>query len=260
MLAPFWNQGTESSEYVELISWLPLSDLGGDFLLNIFYKSNISCSGIVTIINACVDIEQRFSGIMRKSGVPYIAHLYDTAKMLLEENENVKASEIVAALHHDSWEDTSAGFEYFKHQYGFAVAILVEVLTKPPIHWIDEMEADERNIAKKEMRDAYFWRFSSLEVLCAFVAQVWKEKKIRLKDTDIHALAKIAAKIKICDRRNNLSTMYWIFDTDHINRKIQETSLLINIAWELGISKKLRWSLTWLTQQVAHDGFEKALA
>ncbi|MFA6528352.1 MAG: RelA/SpoT family protein [Candidatus Gracilibacteria bacterium] len=72
--------------------------------------------------------EKAHKGALRKSGEPYIIHPIETAKILID----MKADQqmIVAALLHDTVEDTGVTVSDIKKNFGSEVALLVDGLTK----------------------------------------------------------------------------------------------------------------------------------
>jgi (p)ppGpp synthase/HD superfamily hydrolase len=80
--------------------------------------------------------------------IPYIAHPMDVASILIKE----KASEelIVAALLHDTVEDTDTSIEEIRKEFGNKVAELVSGVTEPDqsLSWM-ERKQDKINALKK---------------------------------------------------------------------------------------------------------------
>ena len=72
--------------------------------------------------------EQAHDGQKRKSGDPYISHPVEVAKILIEYGAD--DASIIAALLHDTVEDTSVTLEDIKKQFGEEVALLVDGVTK----------------------------------------------------------------------------------------------------------------------------------
>ena len=67
-------------------------------------------------------------GQMRKSGEPYANHCLETAKTIAEWKLDTEV--IVAALLHDTVEDTSKTLEEVKKEFGEEIAFLVDGVTK----------------------------------------------------------------------------------------------------------------------------------
>jgi GTP pyrophosphokinase len=82
-----------------------------------------------------LDLERAFnaadkahSGQLRKSGEPYITHPVAVAHILIDLGMDLPT--VMAALLHDTVEDTSYSIEYIKDEFGDEVAALVDGVTK----------------------------------------------------------------------------------------------------------------------------------
>lgn len=80
------------------------------------------------IIRAYLTADQAHEGQVRKSGEPYITHPVAVAKILAE--LGMDEDTLVAALLHDTVEDTSYSLKELERDYGKAVALLVDGVTK----------------------------------------------------------------------------------------------------------------------------------
>jgi GTP diphosphokinase / guanosine-3',5'-bis(diphosphate) 3'-diphosphatase len=69
-------------------------------------------------------------GQLRDEGTPYVIHLIRTALILIEELRVEDAEMIVAALLHDSVEDTAMTITEVQERFGDSVAKMVEALTR----------------------------------------------------------------------------------------------------------------------------------
>ena len=72
--------------------------------------------------------DKAHDGQKRKSGDPYISHPVEVAKILIEYGAD--DASIIAALLHDTVEDTDVTLDDIKKQFGEEVALLVDGVTK----------------------------------------------------------------------------------------------------------------------------------
>lgn len=87
------------------------------------------------------------AGQMRKSGEPYITHPVAVAGVLAELKMDVET--LVAAILHDTIEDTPLGFDDIAAQFGQTVAELVEGVTKlDKLQFASRQEADAESFRK----------------------------------------------------------------------------------------------------------------
>src|SRR5438876_618054 len=68
------------------------------------------------------------TGVLRRSGEPYIQHPLEVALLLAD--MRIDADGIIAALLHDVVEDTTYSLEDLREQFGAAVASIVDGVTK----------------------------------------------------------------------------------------------------------------------------------
>ena len=87
------------------------------------------------------------AGQTRKSGEPYITHPVAVAKVLAEQGLDVET--LVAAILHDTIEDTPLSRESIASEFGETVAELVEGVTKlDKLHFADRQEAAAESFRK----------------------------------------------------------------------------------------------------------------
>ncbi len=87
------------------------------------------------------------SGQMRSSGEPYITHPVAVAKILAEQGLDVET--LLAAILHDTIEDTELAWDDIAAQFGPAVAELVDGVTKlDKLHFRDRQEANAESFRK----------------------------------------------------------------------------------------------------------------
>lgn len=90
---------------------------------------------------------QAHAGQTRKSGEPYITHPVAVAKVLAE--QGLDAETLIAAILHDTLEDTPLGREAIAREFGETVAELVDGVTKlDKLHFRDRQEAAAESFRK----------------------------------------------------------------------------------------------------------------
>src|SRR3546814_9022887 len=85
------------------------------------------------------------AGQLRKSGEPYITHPVAVARVLVEQNVDVET--LVAAILHDTIEDTPLDRAQLASEFGETVAELVDGVTK-----LDKLKFQDREEAAAEDR------------------------------------------------------------------------------------------------------------
>lgn len=83
-------------------------------------------------------------GQMRKSGEPYICHPVEVAKILIEYGADDSA--VIAALLHDTVEDTDVTLDDIKKKFGDEIALLVDGVTKLDISKISYASKEDQQI------------------------------------------------------------------------------------------------------------------
>jgi len=141
------------------------------------------------IESAYEDAKKAFEGKFRVDGERYFEHLRAVALIVIVYLRQTDHRMIIAALFHDIVEDrtyTGWTLEMVERKYGEEIALLVDWMTKP------------KDIfpRKEDYLKAYYERFERAD--------------------------RNPVILKLGDRLHNLLTM-WVFEPDHIRRKIQET-------------------------------------
>lgn len=99
------------------------------------------------ILDALAFASEAHEGQMRKSGEPYISHPIEVAKILISYAADKHA--VIAALLHDTVEDTSVSLEGIEKRFGSEVAMLVDGVTKlEKISYSSKEEQQIENIRK----------------------------------------------------------------------------------------------------------------
>lgn len=184
---------------------------------------------IEKIISVCQKIERDFSTIIRKTGEPYTAHLYEATRLYITlHEEQISQKGVIICLLHDNIEDIGIKeYEEIKSLYGEEIAFCVLILSKPKLQ--DGESKEERNIRYNE-------RFENISVLQLFVQEKAQELKIKLSSEELNILTFTIGAIKISDRAHNLITLDLNhFSLDQVIKKIQETEdYIIPLAQSMG--------------------------
>ena len=148
------------------------------------------------------------SGQLRKSGEPYIIHPLAVAEIVAE--LELDTDSIIAALLHDTIEDTGATHEDIAKRFGEPVAQLVEGVTKlTRVQYISKEEEQMENLRKMLMAMA----------------------------KDIRVIL-----IKICDRLHNMRTMEYQSARKQREKALETMEIYAPIAHRLGM-QRIKWEL-----------------
>ena len=147
-------------------------------------------------------------GQLRKDGSPYITHPLEVAHLVAE--LGLDADSVMAALLHDTIEDTEATHEEVAHRFGDTVADLVEGVTKlTRVVYTSQAEKQMENLRKMLMAMA----------------------------KDIRVIL-----IKIADRLHNMRTMEYMASHKQLEKSLETMEIYAPIAHRLGL-QRVKWEL-----------------
>ena len=147
-------------------------------------------------------------GQLRKDGSPYITHPLEVAHLVGE--LGLDADSVMAALLHDTIEDTDATYEDVAKRFSPAVADLVEGVTK-----LDKVK--HTTIEEKQM-----------ENLRKMLMAMAKDVRVML--------------IKICDRVHNIRTMEFQSERKQREKSLETLEVYAPIAHRLGM-QRMKWEM-----------------
>lgn len=152
--------------------------------------------------------EEYHEGQLRKDGSPYVTHPVEVAYLVAE--LGLDADSIMAALLHDTIEDTSATYDEVAHRFNKKVAELVEGVTKlTRVQYTSVEEKQMENLRKMLMAMA----------------------------KDIRVIL-----IKICDRVHNIRTMEYQSERKQREKALETLEIYTPIAHRLGM-QRMKWEL-----------------
>lgn len=182
-----------SDGYSRLINKIKLYNPNGDFLL-LEKAHNLS--------------KAAHEGQLRVSGEPFIVHPVEVAIILAD--LEMDFTSIIAAILHDTIEDTSCTFEQLKESFGDEIATLVDGVTKlSKIPYTTKEEQQVENLRKM------------------FLAMA----------KDIRVII-----IKLADRLHNMRTLKYMEPEKQLETAKETLEIFAPLAHRLGISK-VKWEL-----------------
>ncbi len=146
---------------------------------------------------------ERHNGQMRSSGEPYIIHPIAVAKIVLDYGMDYQS--VVAAMLHDTVEDTDLTLEEIKKEFGGDIAALVDGLTKlgkVPLDTKDKEEQQAENV----------------------------RKMLLAMSEDIRVII-----IKLADRLHNVRTLNFVAPQIRRDKALETLEIYDHIAHRLGI-------------------------
>ena len=168
--------------------------------------------------------ERSHAGQKRKDGTPYVSHCISAAVITAEMGLDEDA--IIAALLHDCIEDTSLTYDDIAHNFGTAVADIVEGVTKlTRVQYTSIEEQQVENLRKMLLAMA----------------------------KDIRVIL-----IKMADRLHNLRTMAYQSEEKQRVKSLETMEVYAPIAHRLGM-QKMKWELEDLSLQYLDPAGYKAI-
>jgi len=154
------------------------------------------------------------SGQKRKDGSPYVTHCVAAAEICVD--MGLEEDSVIAALLHDVIEDTNITHTDIAHQFGVAVADIVEGVTKlTRVQYTSKEDEQMENLRKMLMAMA----------------------------KDIRVIL-----IKIADRLHNMRTMMFQSPEKQRSKSLETMEIYAPLAHRLGI-QKVKWELEDLSMQ-----------
>lgn len=156
---------------------------------------------VSVLIKASEFSAKAHAGQTRKSGEPYLIHLLEVAHILTE--MRMDTSSIVAAILHDTVEDTNITIEEITREFGKEVAVIVDGVTK----------LSKLQFSNKEVRQAETYR-----------------KMILAMSEDIRVIL-----VKLADRLHNMRTLQYMKETKQMAIAQETLDIYAPIAGRMGI-------------------------
>jgi len=164
-------------------------------------QSYNSQANVDLILKASEFSAKAHEGQTRKSGEPYLIHLLEVAKILTE--MRMDTASVVAALLHDTVEDTHVTVEDIAKEFGKEVSIIVDGVTK----------LSKLQFSNKEVRQAENYR-----------------KMILAMSEDIRVIL-----VKLADRLHNMRTLQFMKETKQMSIAQETLDIYAPIAGRMGI-------------------------
>jgi GTP pyrophosphokinase len=155
-------------------------------------------------------------GQLRRSGEPYITHLFATAKNIAE--LHMGATTVAAGFLHDTIEDTATTPEELEREFGKEILFLVEGVTK-----LGKIRYQGTNRYNESLRKLFVAMSQDIRVLI----------------------------VKLCDRLHNIETLQHVPKSKQLRIARETLEIYAPIAYRLGI-KKLQRSLEDLSFQYVY--------
>lgn len=150
--------------------------------------------------------ETKHEGVYRKSGDPYITHPLAVATICAE--MGMDTTTLVAALLHDTVEDTDYSLEQLRRDFGDVVAHLVDGVTK-----LDKVE---------------FGEMAEAETIRKMIAAMARDPRVLV--------------IKVADRLHNMRTMRFLRPEKQAKKARETLEVIAPLAHRLGMAT-VKWEL-----------------
>jgi len=172
--------------------------------------------------------EQAHTGMVRRSGEPYVQH--PLAAALIVADMQLDAVTIVSALLHDVVEDTSIGLPEIRERFGPAVAHIVDGVTK-----FEEIGRRQRNWADQQAASSEEQR-KGRERAAKQQAENIKKMFLAMAEDPRVVLVKLA------DRLHNMRTLSALPEQKQQRVALETREIYAPLAGRLGMAK-IKWEL-----------------
>lgn len=158
------------------------------------------------VVRAYTLAERKHAGVLRKSGDPYITHPLAVATICAE--MGMDTTTVVAALLHDTVEDSDYTLEQLRRDFGEVVAHLVDGVTK-----LDKVE---------------FGEMAEAETIRKMIAAMARDPRVLV--------------IKVADRLHNMRTMRFLRPEKQAKKARETLEVIAPLAHRLGMAT-VKWEL-----------------
>ncbi|MFZ0323041.1 MAG: HD domain-containing protein, partial [Actinomycetes bacterium] len=169
-------------------------------------RSNHPRADVKILERAYVVAEEKHRGQLRRSGDPYITHPLAVAQILAD--LGMTTTTLVAALLHDTVEDTEYTLNQVREEFGNEVALLVDGVTK-----LDKVQ---------------YGQAAEAETVRKMVVAMAR---------DIRVLV-----IKLCDRLHNMRTLHFLSEEKQAQKARETLEIYAPLAHRLGMNA-IKWEL-----------------
>lgn len=159
-----------------------------------------------TLARAYLLAESKHEGVFRKSGDPYITHPLAVATICAE--MGMDTTTLIAALLHDTVEDTDYTLDQLRRDFGDVVAHLVDGVTK-----LDKVE---------------FGELAEAETIRKMIAAMARDPRVLV--------------IKVADRLHNMRTMRFLRPEKQAKKARETLEVIAPLAHRLGMAT-VKWEL-----------------
>lgn len=191
---------------------------------------------ILIIWSAYYFAEEAHRGQFRKSGEPYIIHPVAVAQILIDHGEDYET--ILAALLHDTVEDTSVTLMDIAIQFGWSVANIVDGVTKMPK--IPELSKKDIELATKKKFVLSF--LNDIRVIKVKLADrlhnlrtlqhMRPEKQIKIAKETLEIYAPVAEKIGAFRIKNELEDLSLKYQLPEVYETVEKERNLVEERYE----------------------------
>ena len=191
---------------------------------------------ILIIWSAYYFAEEYHRGQFRKSGEPYIIHPVAVAQILIDHGEDYET--ILAALLHDTVEDTSVTLMDIAIQFGWSVANIVDGVTKMPK--IPELSKKDIELATKKKFVLSF--LNDIRVIKVKLADrlhnlrtlqhMRPEKQIKIAKETLEIYAPVAEKIGAFRIKNELEDLSLKYLLPEVYETVEKERNLVEERYE----------------------------